>query len=218
MKNQLPRINMIKQQLRTGDILDEQILALYDTLPRDAFVPNGLEHIAYSDLQIPLAHGERMMTPLEEATVLQALQLTGNENVLEIGTGSGFFTLLLSHLAKHVTSIDCHADLTEAAQKPLQTYGKDNVTLITGDASTGWLDGAPFDVIVYTGGVLALSEIQKLQVVPGGKLFAIIGQPPVMQGELHSLSHDEVWQKETLFETELPLLTQKIGSEQPFVF
>ncbi len=218
MKSQLPRINMIKQQLRTGNILDERVLSLYDKLPRHVFVPEALQHVAYSDLQLSLQHGQRMMTPLEEATVLQALALEGDEQVLEIGTGSGFFTALLSHSAAHVTSIDYYTEFTEQADKKLNTHGKGNVTLITGDASQGWLDKAPYDVVVYTGALSKLNDMHRLQVVPGGKLFTITGAFPVMQGELHILSHDEVWQTQLLFETELPALLSPATSDQPFVF
>ncbi len=218
MKNQLPRINMIKQQLRTGDVLDERVLALYDKLPRDLFVPEPLKHVAYSDLQLPLAHGQCMMTPLEEATILQALNLKGDEQILEIGTGSGFFTALLSHSAAHVTSVDCYPEFTEQAAKKLNIHGKGNVTLATGDASEGWLDKAPYDVVVYTGALPKVNDMHRLQVVPGGKLFTITGKLPVMQGELHLLSHDKVWQTQFLFDTSLPLLINNRVSTEPFVF
>ncbi len=219
MKNQQPRINMIKQQLRTGDITDTHVLSLYDKIPRDLFVPEVLQNVAYSDLQLALPHNQRMMTPLEEATILQALALKGNEQVLEIGTGSGFFTALLSHSAAHVTSIDYYPEFTEQAQKKLNIHGMGNITLITGDASQGWLDKAPYDVVVYTGAIPKLHDMQRLQVVPGGKLFTVTGISPVMQGELHILSHDEVWQTKKLFETELPLLiNNQITSAQPFDF
>ncbi|MDX2345825.1 MAG: protein-L-isoaspartate O-methyltransferase [Legionella sp.] len=218
MKNQLPRINMIKQQLRTGNITDKRVLALYDKLPRDLFVPEALQPVAYSDLQLPLAHNERMMTPLEEATILQALALKGDEHVLEIGTGSGFLTALLSHSAKKVTSIDCYAEFTEAAEKKLNRHGNGNITLITGDASKGWVDKAPYDVVVYTGALKKLNKMHRLQVIPGGKLFAVIGESPVMQGELHTLSHDEIWQTQSLFETELPVLINQALPAEHFVF
>ncbi len=218
MKNQLPRINMIKQQLRTGDILDERVLSLYDKIPRQAFVPEALKDVAYSDLQLPLAHHECMMTPLEEASILQALALKGTENVLEIGTGTGFLTALLSHSAKHVTSVDCHEDFTSTAEKKLHTHGKGNITLITGDASLGWVDKAPYDVVVYTGAIARLTDMQRLQVMPGGKLFAVIGEGPIMQGELHTLGHDETWTTHLLFETKLPLLVSQATANEPFVF
>ncbi|MCH9755874.1 MAG: protein-L-isoaspartate O-methyltransferase [Gammaproteobacteria bacterium] len=209
---------MIKQQLRTGNILDERVLSLYDKIPRQAFVPEALQYVAYSDLQLPLAENQCMMTPLEEATILQALALQGHEKILEIGTGSGFFTALLSQSAAHVTSVDYYTEFTNQAHKKLNTYGAGNITLETGDASQGWLDKAPYDVVVYTGALPKLNDMQRLQVVPGGKLFAITGEFPVMQGELHTLSHDEVWQTHLLFETTLPLLINKTAAAENFVF
>lgn len=206
MKNQNARINMITQQLRTGDVLSENILSLYDELPRDAFVPESFHNYAYSDLQIPLPHNECMMTPLEEATILQALKLEGHENILEIGTGSGFFTALLSRRCQHVTSVDYYADFTENARKKLKQYRCTNTTLHTGNAYHGWLDKAPFDVVIYTGALHAIEDMHRLQVLPGGKLFAIVGDKPCMQGQLHQLDHDETWHANLLFDTMLPPL------------
>ncbi|NCT57190.1 MAG: protein-L-isoaspartate O-methyltransferase [Legionella sp.] len=206
MNNQHARINMITQQLRTGEVLNRNILSLYDELPRDAFVPESLHNYAYSDLQLPLPHNECMMTPLEEATILQALALEGHENVLEIGTGSGFFTALLSRRCEHVTSIDYYADFTENARQKLAQYRCHNITLHTGNAYQGWIDKAPFDVVIYTGALHAIEDMHRLQVLPGGKLFAIVGDKPCMQGQLHHLDHQEQWHTNVLFETELPAL------------
>ena len=218
MRNQIPRINMIKQQLRTGNVLNETILSLYDTLPRHAFVPDELKHIAYSDLQLPLPHQQRMMTPLEEATILQELALKGHEHVLEIGTGSGFLTALLSRLCQHVTSIDIYSDFTEHARKALATHQCENTTLLTGDASRGWLDGAPYDVVIYTGALPQLTDMHRLQVLPGGQLFAVVGEAPIMQGQRHTLNHQKAWQTRLLFETELPLLITHATAPKTFVF
>ena len=113
------RINMIKQQLRTGNVLNESILSLYKTIPREDFVPQQLQHFAYTDAQLAIGHNERMMTPLEEATLLQALNLQGHEIVLEIGTGTGFLTALLSRLCKTVISIDYYAEFTKNAKENL---------------------------------------------------------------------------------------------------
>ena len=105
-------INMIKQQLRTGNVLNESILALYEKFPRENFVPSLYSSMAYSDMQVPLAHGQCMMTPLEEGLILQALALKGHETVLEVGTGTGFFTALLSQLCKKVISVDYFSEFT----------------------------------------------------------------------------------------------------------
>lgn len=217
MSNEIARINMIKQQLRTGNVLNNKILSLYDSIPRDMFVPSNFKSFAYADMQIPLAHEERMMTPLEEALLLQALDLKGNEVVLEVGTGTGFLTTLLSRLSKKIISIDYYSDFTSIAREKLKEIGCSNVELFTGDAHQGWLDSAPYDVIVFTGGLASLSDIQRLQLLPGGKLFAILGKYPVMQGKLHVLNHENTWYEEVIFETLLPPLIDK-SKPNVFVF
>lgn len=215
--NQIARINMIKQQLRTGDVLDETILELFSSTPREAFVPNEYKHFAYTDMQIQLPHQQRMLTPLEEATILQGLALRGNEIVLEVGTGTGFFTALLSRLAKKVISIDYFADLTEHARNKLAQQQCNNVELHTAEASRGWMDKAPYDVIVFTGALEKLTETHRLQLLPGGKMVAIIGKEPVMQCELYELAHDGSWTNKLLFETNIPPLIDKLKTQE-FVF
>lgn len=217
MNSQNARINMVKQQLRTGDVLNERILALYDELPRPDFVPENMRDFAYSDMQIPLSHHQRMFTPLEEATLLQALDLQGTETVLEVGTGSGYLTALLSRLAKKVISVDYYSDFTQAASKKLSQHNCSNVELITGDACRGWLDKAPYDVVIMTGAVDAITDLMRLQVLPGGKLVAIIGREPVMQCIMLTLDHNEHWQETLLFETCIPALIDKLKPKE-FVF
>lgn len=212
MSNQIAQINMVKQQLRTGNVLDKRVLELYDTIPRDSFVPAKLKAFAYADMHLPLNHDECMMTPLEEALLLQALDLKGHETVLEIGTGTGFLTALLSRLCKKITSVDYYADFTANARQNLIENKCLNVELFTGDAIQGWTDSAPYDVIVFTGALESLSEIQRLQLLPGGKLFAIMGKKPIMQGKLYSLDHAEVWSEQVIFETCLPALIDKSKS------
>lgn len=217
MSYQNARVNMVKQQLRTGDVLEESILNLYDIFPRNEFVPEQYADFAYSDMQIPLAHDQRMLTPLEEGTILQALDLKGHETVLEVGTGSGFLTAMLSKLCKQVISVDYYADFTSNAARKLKAHHCDNVELITGDASQGWLDKAPYDVIVFTGALEQLNETHLLQILPGGKLLAIEGKPPVMQARLHQLDHQEQWTQSMIFETNIPLLIDKLKQKE-FVF
>lgn len=215
--SQNAQINMIKQQLRTGDVLNEGILDLFEMIPRIDFVPSTMENFAYSDLQIPLAHGQRMMTPLEEGILLQALALKGTETVLEIGTGTGFLTALLSRLCKKVISIDYYQDFTSQAKRKLEEHHCSNVELITGDASQGWLDQAPYNAVVFTASMEKINETQRLQLLPGGKLFAIVGKAPAMQGQLHSLNHDGSWHAKVLFETSIPPLIDKLKPKE-FVF
>jgi protein-L-isoaspartate(D-aspartate) O-methyltransferase len=214
MNNHNARVNMIKQQLRTGDVLNESILELYDILPRHEFVPEHFSQFAYSDMQIPLGHGQRMLTPLEEGLILQSLNLKGTETVLEIGTGSGFFTAMLSKLCKKVISIDYFPEFTLSAARKLQIHHCDNVELITGNACGGWLDKAPYEVMIFTGSIERLTKTHKLQIVPGGTLFAITGKSPSMKAYLHQLDHNENWQESLVFETDIPpLLDQSKPTE-----
>jgi protein-L-isoaspartate(D-aspartate) O-methyltransferase len=168
-------------------------------------------------MQLPIAHGQRMMTPLEEGLVLQALALKGSETVLEVGTGTGFFTTLLSRLCKKVISVDYYQDFTENARHKLKEHHCTNVELVTGDACRGWLEKAPYDVVIFTGAVQAITETHRLQVLPGGKLFAIVGKEPVMQGQMHVLDHSDTWHGQVLFETCLPPLIDQ-SKPKEFVF
>lgn len=204
----LAQSNMIKQQLRTGNVLNDTVLGLYQTLPRDSFVPRTYKQFAYSDYQIPLEHQQKMLTPLEEATILQALNLQGTETVLEIGTGCGFFTALLAQCAKHVISVDYYRDITEKAQKHLNDFKIDNITLETGDAHRGWMENAPYDVIVMTGAIRQLDDVFKTQLMKTGKLFAIVGEGSAMTGSIYTLDEQEQWIETPLFDTYVqPLIT-----------
>ncbi len=217
MDNSISHINMIKQQLRTGHIIDEKILSLFSDIKRTDFVPEKMRAFAYSDLQITLPHDERMMTPLEEATLLQGLALKGCETVLEVGTGTGYLTALLSRLCRKVITVDCHEDFTQKAQARLKALGFDNVEFFTGDASMGWPSHAPYDAVIFTGSLPKLETIQQLQVLPGGQLFAPIGVQPAIQGRLYRLSHENEWHDQILFETALPYLAHA-ESKNTFVF
>lgn len=217
MANETARINMVKQQLRTGDVLQETILDLFEEIPRKSFVPEAMQPFAYSDMQLPLAHDQRMMTPLEEGQILQALELTGNEYVLEVGTGTGYLSALLSRKCRELVSVDYYQEFISSAAKKLDEYQCSNVTLIQGDASQGWLDKAPYDVVILTGALEEISETLKLQVLPGGKLVAIIGKDPIMQCWLYTLDHNGEWHEKMLFETNIPPLIVKYKPNE-FVF
>ncbi len=217
MNKEIITNNMIKQQLRTGNVLNEKILDLYVNIPRHEFVPKKYQDFAYSDMQIPLANQQVMLTPLEEATILQELNLSGKETVLEIGTGSGFFTALLSKLAKNVISVDYFPEFTISASSKLNQYECSNVELITTDGVNGHVEKAPYDVVVYTGALKSLTELQKLQVLPGGKLFAFIGESPVIHAKLFNIDHNDNWNEKLLYSTDIPMLINKLAKE-PFIF
>ena len=211
------RHNMIEQQIRPWDVLDQRVLELIADLPREDFVPKAYLSLAYADINIPLDHGQVMMPPKVEARMVQALNIQGSDNILEIGCGSGYVTALLAHSGKHVYSVDIYPDFVENAGRRLAELGLNNVTLETGDAVNGWDRHGPYDVIAVTGSLPALPENFAQSLKPGGRLFVITGQEPVMEAYLITRTGEQGWIKQALFETVLPPL---VNAPQPqrFVF
>jgi protein-L-isoaspartate(D-aspartate) O-methyltransferase len=211
------RINMIKQQCRTWGIVNDHILTLLKELPREFFVPQKYHHLAFADVAIPLENGQHMLLPREEAKIIEILNIQPNERVLEVGTGSGYFTALLAKLAKHVETVDIFADFIEQASKKLSAFNIHNVTLQTADAAAGYKKSLQFDVIVITGSVPFIPKTFLQQTSVNGRCFAFVGQAPVMQATLITRESKESWQTQILFET---LVTPLINALQPsgFVF
>ena len=195
------RLQMVNQQVRGWNVYDEDVLAMLKALRREQFVPDGFEFLAFADLAIPLGHGEFMMTPTIEGRLLQALGLRGGENVLEIGTGSGFMTACLANLGARVTSVDIHDDFLERASRKLESAGVENVTLSQMDATRSLPDGS-FDAIAVTGSVQTLDPRFVAALAPRGRLFVVVGDGPAMEARLIERTDDDV---ETigLFETDL---------------
>jgi len=214
---QLARHNMVVQQIRPCNVINDHLLGLLESVPREAFVPADCENLAYADTQIPLGHGQAMMKPLVEANMLQALNVQPKETVLEIGTGSGFVTALLAKSARHVFSIEINPELSAAAAHNLAEQGITNVTLEVGDASNGWDEHAPYDVIAVTGSLPVLEERFQHCLRVGGRLFVITGEGPAMEAVLITrVSHNE-WRHKSLFETDIAPL-QNAVTPQHFVF
>lgn len=211
------RINMLKQQIRAWGVLDDNILDLIKTTPREEFVPSDYRKLAFADINIPLSHGEVMLTPREEARLLQALSINPTDTVLHVGTGSGYVTALLAKLASHVDSIDIHADFTANARAKLEQLNICNVELHTADAARGWPARKNYDAIVITGSLPLLPETFKTSLAIGGRLFAIVGQAPVMEALVITRTSENKWQTQTLFETLVPPLHNAIKLET-FVF
>lgn len=211
------RHNMIEQQIRPWDVLDQRVLELIDGLPRDKFVPTAYLKLAYADINIPLNHGQIMMPPKVEARMLQALDIKPSDTILEVGTGSGYVTALLARSGKHVYSVDVYPDFIESAGRKLAELDISNVTLESGDAVNGWDGHAPYDVIAITASlpVLPDSFLQSLKI--GGRLFVVTGQEPVMEAYLITRTAEQGWVKQALFETVLPPL---VNAPQPqrFIF
>jgi protein-L-isoaspartate(D-aspartate) O-methyltransferase len=206
------RLNMIEQQIRPWEVLDQRVLDLLNTVPREEFVPEAYRMLAYTDMSIPLGDGQVMMPPRVEARIVQALNLQEDETVLEIGTGSGYVTALLASLARQVISVDINPDMIRQASDKLAAHGITNVTLETGDGARGWNAHAPYDVIVVTGSLPILPPTFKQALKVGGRLLAIVGDSPAMEVLLITRIGEMEWAEEALFETDLPAL---INAPQP---
>lgn len=210
------RRQMIDQQVRAWTVLDSSVLDVLSAIPREEFVPEVYVPMAFADMEIPLGHGEFMMTPTVEGRVLQALDLNANEHVLEIGTGSGFLTACLAKLAGIVTSVDIHEDFIRNAARKLADAGVDNIELRTMDATRD-LPGSHYDAIAVTGSIETFDPRFVDALRPGGRLFVVVGSRPVMEARLVRRSGDTDWRSETLFETSLGPLVH--GTLPPqFVF
>lgn len=206
------RIDMIEQQLRTWDVLDAQILNLIRNLPREIFVPRGYQEFSYSDMQVPLTHEQVMLPPREVGRILQSLNVQPHEHVLEIGTGSGYLTALLSKLAEHVTSVEIFPDISDEAQKAWQHFQLTNIKAEIGDASSEWQPHSAFDVICITGALPQLADHWRRQLNIGGRLFVVLGSASLMHATLITrVSHQE-WTNQILYETLVPTL---INAQQP---
>ena len=212
------RTNMVEQQIRTWEVLDQDVLDLLYVVPREEFVPEQHRALAFSDLEIPLGRGKegpRMWQPKLEARVLQELMLKKLDRVLEVGTGSGYFTALLAHRAGQVCSVEIDAQLAAFGRGNLERHGADNVTLETGDAARGWPAHAPYDAIVLTGSTPTLPRAFLEQLAPGGRLFAVVGEAPAMKARLVSCTAPGAWRSVDLFETVIAPLA---NAERPSRF
>ncbi|MES9991971.1 MAG: protein-L-isoaspartate O-methyltransferase [Candidatus Thiodiazotropha sp.] len=213
------RFNMVEQQIRPWDVLDQRVLSLMETLPREQFVPQQYQHLAYADTEIPIGQGEHMMFPRIEAKLMQALAIRPSDRVLEVGTGSGYLTACLANLAQQVVTIDMHSEFTDQAKQRLEEQGIDNVTLLSGDALAAPIAEAPFDAIAVTGSLPSSqqAEIFRQQLKQGGRLFVVIGTAPVMECMLITRHADKVFQEESILETELaPLINAPAPVEFEF--
>ena len=206
------RANMVEQQIRPWEVLDQAVLDLLYAVPREDFVPAAYRSLAFVDMEIPIGEGEKMMAPKIEARLLQALAPRKHERVLEVGTGSGYLTALLAHRAAHVHSVEIRPALAAFGRGNLERHGADNVTLETGDAARGWPTRAPYDAIVLTGSTPVLPRTLLDQLAPGGRLFAVVGEAPVMVARLVTCSAPGAFRSAELFDT---LLAPLVNAEQP---
>jgi protein-L-isoaspartate(D-aspartate) O-methyltransferase len=215
------RFNMVEQQIRPWDVLDQNVLDLLFAVRREDFVPAQYRSLAFVDMEIPLAEhaaaGERMLSPKLEARMLQELAIRPADRILEVGTGSGYMTALLAKRGAHVTSVEIVPGFSAAAAARLAAYGISNVTLEVGDAARGWMKHAPYDAIVLTGSVPVLADEFQRSLKPGGRLLAVVGDAPVMEARLTTCAGGGAYNTVSLFETCIPALC---NAPQPdrFVF
>ncbi len=207
------RFNMVEQQVRTWEVLDQTVLDRLSAIPRERFVPEDYLRLAYADTRIPLGGGDVMMPPREEARLLQALALAPGDHVLEVGTGSGFLAALAAGLARRVTTVEISGERRAQAERNLADYG--NVEVIEGDAVRGWEAAAPYDAIAVTGSLPVLDDSFVHQLKPGGRLFVVVGEAPAMEALLLTRTGAGDWATESLFETVLPPLA---GAKRPNQF
>lgn len=198
------RFAMIEQQVRPWDVLDTRVLEALTSLHREDFVAPEHRQLAFADLPLPLAHGETMMKPVVEGRMLQALALEPCDEVLEIGTGSGFITACLARLAREVVSIDRHADFIATAGERISRAGISNVRLETADA-LAWQPNRMFDAIAVTAAVAKVPDTFSHWLKPGGRLFVIRGLSPVQEAVCIT-RRGETLHVESLFETDVPYL------------
>ena len=206
------RFNMIEQQIRTWEVLDPAVLELLHEVRREEFVPAEHRALAFADLEIPMGHGESMMQPKVEARIVQELALLPHETVYEVGTGSGYLTALLARKARHVTSAEIHPDLKARASASLAAAGIGNVTLLAGDSAARPLAEGAYDAIVLTASTPVLPQAFLDRLAPGGRLFAVIGDAPVMKATLVRQPIAGSFQHVELFET---LLKPLVNAPQP---
>jgi protein-L-isoaspartate(D-aspartate) O-methyltransferase len=221
MNSEQARFNMVEQQIRTWEVLDQKVLDLLMSLKREEFVPRASRALAFADLEIPLVAGGKdgaiMLSPKVEARILQEVAPRPTDNVLEVGTGSGYMAALLGSLAKHVVSVEINPELKKMGEANLRTQGSRNVVVELGDAARGWAARAPYDVIVFSGSTPVLPETVLAQLNPGGRLFAIVGDAPVMEAQLVTCAAAGSYRVVNLFETCAPPL---VNAAQPsrFIF
>lgn len=213
MQTDFAREQMITQQVRAWHVLDERTLATLRRLPRECFVPDAYRDAAYADAEIPLGHGEHMLAPKIVGRILQALELSPRDTVLEVGTGSGYLTAAMAMQAARVRSIDRLPDFVAAARARIASLGLGSVEIAVADAfAPAALGAGSYDAVVLTGSLPVYDPRFEQRLAVGGRLFAVVGTPPVMQACLVRRVSATEFGRDTLFET---LLAPLVGAPQP---
>jgi protein-L-isoaspartate(D-aspartate) O-methyltransferase len=211
------RFNMIEQQIRPWNVLDQDVLDLLHVVRREQYVPAAYASLAFADAEIPLTGGSSMLTPKIEARLLQEVMLKKHETVLLVGAGSGYLAALLAHKGRHVTAVEIEPELKALAEANLARAGVSNVTVELGNGAEGWANGAPFDVIVISGSLPVLPDAFLKQVKVGGRIAAIIGEAPAMSCNIITRVSDAAYDTVKVFETNVkPLVGAPVPSHFEF--
>ena len=195
------RFNMIEQQIRPWNVLDQDVLDLLHVVKREQFVPQAYANLAFADVEIPLPGGETMFNPKIEARILQELNIKKHENVLEIGAGSAYMAALMAHRARHVTTVEISPEIKALAEQNIARAGITNVTVVEGNGAAGWEQGGPFDAIVISGGLESIPEAFLKSVKVGGRIAAIVGRSPAMSAVIVTRVSETGYDTVKLFET-----------------
>ncbi len=214
---ELLRFNMVEQQIRPWEVLDQKVLSLLFEVKREDFIADKYKAMAFVDMEIPLGHGQFMLAPKLEARLIQSAQIQSTDKVLIVGTGSGYATALAAKQAHVVYSVDIIPEFHQTAQANLAKYGFHNVMLETGDASKGWSHHAPYDVIILMGSIPILHDGFQKDLNVGGRLVVIEGDDPVMTAKLITHVSNGVFNSQDLFETSILPLAHALQPER-FVF
>ncbi len=201
------RSAMVAQQIRTRDVLDERLLERLRMVPREDFVPEGLRAAAFADDAIPIGRGQIMFPPALDARLVNALALTANDRVLEVGTGTGYVTAIMAGLAQLVFSVEILPEFKRLAAMRLAAQGVDNALLEVGDAAHGWPRHAPYDAILVSGALpLGPDPRFRESLAVGGRLVVIAGESPAMEARLIVREDVDRFSERSLFETDVPVL------------
>lgn len=211
------RFNMVEQQIRTWEVLDLDVLDLLQNTPRENFVPEKYKSVAYSEIEIPLSHGVKMLSPMIQGHLLQALELKSTDVVLEIGTGTGYVAAMLAKAAQHVYCVDFYGDMLAIATENLKNLGIQNFTTAERDAPQGWEEHGPYNAIALNGSMKEVPQTLKEQLKIGGRLFVIEGEAPTMRCKLITRTDANQWHEHVLFETNVAALLN-CGATPKFIF
>ncbi|HPF26729.1 MAG TPA: protein-L-isoaspartate O-methyltransferase [Steroidobacteraceae bacterium] len=210
------REQMIHQQVRAWDVLDDRVLDAMRRVPRERFVPSQYRDVAFADTAIPIGSGQHMLTPQLTGRLLQALAIRPGDQALEIGTGSGYVSACMAMLGAGVQSLEIDPALAAAARRNLEACPAAKVEVIVADAfAADAVPGGPFDVIAVTGSLPLYDQRFQQALKPGGRLFVVVGQAPIMRAHLITRVSDNDYRDESLFETVLPALH---NAPQPIAF